>query len=129
METADVNIVGQMAALLACLIHIVIFAMESILFTRPPVRATFGVAEGDLPAVRPWALNQGFYNLFLAIGGIAGLIALHAGAPEAGRALIALACGSMLAAALVLLATNPRMLRAASIQGLAPLIALILLVA
>jgi putative membrane protein len=129
METAEMNIVGQVAALVASLIHVMIFVMESVLFTRKPVHATFGVAEGDLAAARPWAFNQGFYNLFLAIGGIAGLITLHAGPPAAGRALIALACGSMLAAALVLLATNRRMLRAASIQGLAPLIALAFLVA
>jgi len=123
-----VNIIGQIAVLIASLIHIMIFVMESVLFSRKSVRATFGVTEADLPAVRQWAFNQGFYNLFLAIGGLAGLIALHADAPGAGRALIALACGSMLAAALVLLATNRRMIRAASIQGLAPLIALIFLV-
>jgi putative membrane protein len=57
------------------------------------------------------------------------VIALHSGAPEAGRALVALSCGSMLAAALVLVATNRRMLRSASIQGLAPLLALIFLIA
>ena len=43
----------------------------------------------------------------------------------AGKALVGAACGSMLAAALVLLATNRRMLRAAAVQGLAPLIALV----
>ena len=121
------NLVGQLAALIAGLIHVMIFGLESVLFPRAAVHATFGVKAGDLPAVRPWALNQGFYNLFLAIGALTGLILLHSGAPEAGRALIALSCGSMLAAAVVLLTTNHRMLRAAVIQGLAPLLALVLL--
>jgi putative membrane protein len=118
---------GQIFALVAGLIHIMVFGMESIFFSRAAVRTTFGVAAGDLQAVRPWAFNQGFYNLFLAVGDLAGVILLHTGEHEAGRALVALSCGSMLAAALVLLATNRRMLRAATIQGLAPLLALALL--
>jgi putative membrane protein len=128
METARVNIVSQLAVLVASLIHVMIFVMESVLFTRASIhKGTFGVAGEDLPAVRQWAFNQGFYNLFLALGGVAGLIALHAGSPDAGRALVALSCGSMLAAAAVLLATNRKMVRAAAIQGLAPLIALVFL--
>lgn len=122
------NIVSQLAVVVASLIHIMIFVMESVLFRRASIhRGTFGVAGDDLPAVRPWAFNQGFYNLFLAVGGLAGLIALHAGSPDAGRALVALACGSMLGAAAVLLATNLKMVRPAAIQGVAPLIALVFL--
>jgi putative membrane protein len=121
------NSVGQVAALIAALIHVAIFAMESLFFARPAVRARFLVEAGDLPAVRPWAFNQGFYNLFLAIGCLVGLVLLHTGPASAGRALVALACGSMLGAALVLLGTNRRMARAAAIQGLLPLVALILL--
>ena len=128
METAQVNIVSQLAVLVASLIHIMIFVMESVLFSRAQIhRGTFGVASGDLPAVRPWAFNQGFYNLFLAVGGLAGLIAVQAGSPDAGRALVVLSAGSMLGAAAVLLATNRKMLRAAAIQGLAPLVALVFL--
>ena len=123
------NLVGQLAALIAGLVHVMIFGLESILFPRAAVHATFGVKAGDLQAVRPWALNQGFYNLFLAVGALAGLILLHSGSPEAGRALVVLSCGSMLAAAVVLLTTNRRMLRAATVQGLAPLLALVFLFA
>jgi putative membrane protein len=122
------NPVGQVFALIAVLIHVYIFVLESVLFSRPTGYQTFGVAESDVPAVRPWAFNQGLYNLFLAIIGAAGLILLHAGSAPAGRALVAAACGSMIAAALVLLATNHRMLRAATVQGVAPLIAIILLI-
>jgi putative membrane protein len=122
------NPVGQVAALIAALIHVAIFAMESLFFARPAVRARFLVGAGDLPAVRPWAFNQGFYNLFLAIGCLVGLVLVHTGPASAGSALVALACGSMLAAALVLLGTNRRMARAAAVQGLLPLVALVLLV-
>ncbi|MEU4240269.1 DUF1304 domain-containing protein [Actinoplanes sp. NPDC026619] len=122
------NPVGQIAALLAALIHVYIFVLEAVLFPRPAGYQTFGVPESDVPAVRPWAFNQGFYNLFLAIIAAVGLILLHTGPAQAGRALVAAACGSMIAAALVLLSTNRRMLRAATVQGLAPLIAIILLI-
>jgi putative membrane protein len=122
------NGVGQVFAGLAALIHVYIFVLESVLFSRPAGRQTFGVSESELPAVRPWAFNQGFYNLFLAIVAAIGLILLNADREAAGRALVAAACGSMVAAALVLLATNRRMLRAAAVQGIAPLVAIVLLV-
>jgi putative membrane protein len=102
-----------------------IFAMESMLFGRPAVHRTFGVKADQLPAVRPWALNQGFYNLFLAVGALGGLVGLWSGYDVAGRAVVVFACASMLAAAIVLVATNVRMVRGAVIQGLAPLVALV----
>ncbi|GAA2648151.1 DUF1304 domain-containing protein [Paractinoplanes durhamensis] len=122
------NPVGQVAALLAAVIHVYIFVLEAVLFPKPAGYKTFGVPESDVPAVRPWAFNQGFYNLFLAVIAAVGLILLHTGTAQAGRALVAAACGSMIAAALVLLGTNRRMIRAATVQGLAPLVAIILLV-
>lgn len=118
------NVIAQVAALVAGLIHIMIFTMESVLFARPAVHGTFGLKASDLPAVRPWAFNQGFYNLFLALGALGGLLVVWVGSDDAGRAVTVFACASMLAAALVLLATNVKMLRAAVIQGLAPLVAL-----
>jgi putative membrane protein len=123
------NSIGQLAALIAALIHVAIFAMESIFFSRPAIRSRFLVEADDVAVARPWAFNQGFYNLFLAIGCFIGLILLHTGPASAGRALVALTCGSMLAAALLLIGSNRRMARAAALQGLLPLIALILLVA
>jgi putative membrane protein len=126
---AAMNFAGQTAALIAALIHVAIFAMESLLFTRPAVRGRFHVGEADVAAARPWAFNQGFYNLFLAVGTIVGLVLLHTdGYKQAGTALVALACASMLGAALVLIGTDRRMARGALLQGLMPLIALLLLI-
>jgi putative membrane protein len=123
------NSIGQVAALIAALIHVAIFAMESLLFTRPAVRGRFHVGEADVAAARPWAFNQGFYNLFLAVGTIVGLVLLHTGGTaQAGRALVALSCASMLGAALVLIGTDRRMARGALVQGVLPLVALLLLI-
>ena len=122
------NAVAQVAALVAGLIHVMIFVLESVIFRRPPVHATFGVAPDDVAAVRPWAFNQGFYNLFLAAGALGGPVLVWSGSTVAGRTLALFACGSMLAAAVVLVATNRRMLRGAAIQGVAPLLFLLAVV-
>ena len=71
------------------------------------------------------AFNQGFYNLFLAIGIVAGLALVAAGQVEAGRAVVLFACASMVGAGAVLLATNRRFLIGSSIQAVPPLVAIV----
>ena len=120
------NFVAQAAGVLAGLLHVVIFMMESVLFRRPAVHRRFLTAPADLDAVRPWALNQGFYNLFLGVGVLAGVVWLHAGSSDVvGRTLVVFGCLCMLGAAIVLVVTDRRMVRAAVTQGLFPLIALL----
>ena len=119
------NVVTQVFALVAALIHVAIFTMESLLFTRPSVRQTFGGRAGIPPEVDLWAFNQGFYNLFLAAGPIAGVIAYHAGHRAAGEALTLYACAFMLAAGAVLVLSQRRLWRGALLQALPPLVALI----
>ncbi|MGY4645659.1 DUF1304 domain-containing protein [Cellulomonas sp. URHB0016] len=121
--------VALVLAALAAALHAVIFVLEAVLFTRPDVYARFRTRPQDVAAVRPWALNQGFYNLFLAVGAVVG-IAFAAGSDQTvGLSLVLLACGSMLAAAVVLVATDGRMARAAATQGLVPLLAVLCSVA
>jgi putative membrane protein len=126
---ATLLIVAIVAAGLAALLHIVIFAMESILWMRPTIWKRFGLkSQDDAATIRPMALNQGFYNLFLAIGVIVGFFLLpHPSLHAAGVMLILFCCVSMLAAALVLLISNPKLARAALTQGILPLIAVIAL--
>jgi putative membrane protein len=116
------------AAVLAASIHVLIFLMESVAFTRPEVYRRFMIRDAaDAATVRSWAFNQGFYNLFLAAGTFTGIIVWADGHDSAGRALVAFGCASMVAAALVLIGTDRRMLRAAAVQGVLPLIALVTL--
>ncbi|HWJ84743.1 MAG TPA: DUF1304 domain-containing protein [Cellulomonas sp.] len=115
-------------ASLAALMHVLFFVMESVLFTRPAVHGRFGTRTQDVEAAKPWAFNQGFYNLFLAVGTIVGVVLATGDDPTTGLALILFGCGSMVAAALVLVIPQPQMARAAATQGLLPALAVILAV-
>ena len=123
-----VSIIATTAAALAALLHVYIFVMESIQWTQPRIWRRFGVTDqAAADTVKPMAYNQGFYNLFLAIGVVIGLALFWAGGPEtAGRTLVLFSAGSMLAAALVLTTTGARYLRAALIQGTLPLVGFVL---
>ena len=121
--------VAVVFALVAALIHVMFFVLESVVFRRPFAWRTFGIrSQQDAETTRDWALNQGFYNLFLAVGAAVGVLLATADDPAtsgAGVGMVLLAMGSMLGAALVLLITKPAMLRGVVIQGVAPLVAII----
>lgn len=115
-------------AALAAVLHVYIFVMESVRWTNPATRKTFGISEQEAVATKEMAFNQGFYNLFLAIMAVVGIVVAAAGHHGIGVALILAGCGSMLAAGLVLLISSPSMARAAITQLAFPLIAVILAV-
>jgi len=119
-------LVAQLAAVVAAAIHVWFFVVESLLFGRPGVAARFGLrTEEQIAAVRPMAFNQGFYNLFLAIGVAAGVAQIAAGADVAGRAVVLFCCLCMVWAGIVLLVTSRRFLQAALVQLLPPLVAIV----
>ncbi|WP_027860865.1 DUF1304 domain-containing protein [Marmoricola sp. URHB0036] len=111
-------------AALAALVHVYIFVLESLRWTEPATRRVFGTTEEAAALTRPLAYNQGFYNLFLAIGTIVGIALVGSNRP-ASIALIVFATGSMLAAALVLITSDSSKARAAVVQGLFPALALL----
>jgi len=119
---------GLIVAALAALLHVYIFVMESLTWTSPRTRAVFGTTEEEAQTTKLLAFNQGFYNLFLAIVTVVGVAAVFSGATAVGVALVFAGVGSMLAAAVVLLAAAPDKARAAVTQGLFPLVAVALLV-
>ena len=127
--SAAFAVVGSVFVLLAALIHLFIFALESVFWSRPSTWKLFGVRdERDAEVLRPMAYNQGFYNVFLALGAGLGLVFLGTGfSREGGIAIAMFALGSMALAAVVLVTSNPKLLRAALIQGLAPLLGLVFL--
>ncbi len=119
-------LIAQAFALLAALLHVGFFYLESIAFARPATWARFGLtSQADADIVRPMAFNQGFYNLFLAAGILGGLILIATGSPDAGRAIVLFACACMTLAGVVLIATDRAMLRAAMLQAVPPALAII----
>ncbi|SDG37089.1 DUF1304 domain-containing protein [Microbacterium pygmaeum] len=127
-----VAILATVFGALAALLHVYIFVMESVQWTQPRVWKRFGVADQSAAdTTKPMAYNQGFYNLFLAIGAILGIVLFWAGgagtvADVTGRTLVLFSLGSMLAASLVLITSGARYLRPALIQGTLPLIGFVL---
>jgi len=117
--------VALVLAGLAAAVHVYIFWLEALAFDTAG-RKAFGVSAEDAAIMKPWAYNQGFYNLFLAIGTAAGIGIVGAN-QDAGVALVTLATGSMLTAALVLITSDPGKARGAVVQGLFPAISLLCL--
>ncbi|MBP2452818.1 DUF1304 domain-containing protein [Mycolicibacterium lutetiense] len=118
---------GLVFAALAAALHVYIFVMESLTWTSPRTRATFGISAEEAQATKELAFNQGFYNLFLAIVTVVGIVAVGSGHNAVGAALVFAGVGSMLVAAAVLLTSSPDKARAAITQGIFPLIAVVLL--
>lgn len=122
-------IAGLVLAGLAALIHVYIFALESLRFDQPATWKVFGVRAEEAMILKPLMYNQGFYNLFLAIGTAAGIGLTAGGNHDAGLALVTLCCASMVTAALVLASSDSTKARGAIIQGTMPAIALLWLLA
>ena len=121
-------ILGSVLALAAAALHVLIFALESLLWGTPRSQAVFGEqTPEEIETTKLMALNQGFYNLFLAVLAGLGAILLLAGSTAVGGSLALAGTGSMLAAALVLWLASPAHRAAAIKQGTLPLLAVLAL--
>ncbi|MDO9354264.1 MAG: DUF1304 domain-containing protein [Solirubrobacteraceae bacterium] len=132
-------LIAQIFAGIAAALHVLFFYLESVAFTKGSTYKSFGLAtKEEADVVKPMALNQGFYNLFLAIGVVVGLVVGEYRLSDGmrygegfvdGTALVGFGCAVMVGAAIVLLISSKgKLLRGALIQGVAPLIALIALI-
>ncbi|NNU26737.1 DUF1304 domain-containing protein [Isoptericola sediminis] len=122
-------VTGLVLAGLAAALHVYIFWLESFAWTTR-ARAVFGTTADQAAATRELAFNQGFYNLFLAIIAVTGIVlTLLTGASDdpspAGASLLLAGTGAMTAAAMVLLVSSPDKRRAAVVQGTLPLLAVV----
>lgn len=62
------TLLAILAIAVVALLHIVFFVLESFLWTKPAGRRIFGLSREHAEITRTLALNQGFYNAFLAAG-------------------------------------------------------------
>ena len=114
---------GMVLAVLAAALHILIFYMESIAWEGPLARKTFGGTPEEARPHAFYAFNQGFYNLFLALQALIGVVVSALGHVAIGAALILAGTGAMLVAAVVLALASAPHRSAAAKQGVFPLLA------
>jgi putative membrane protein len=109
----------------AGLLHVGFFVVESLMWQR--AHKFFGVKSADDAATMAFALyNQGFYNLFLAIGTFVG-VGLSSVLLADGNHVLVVFCGLfMIGAAVVLVGSNRLLWRGALLQGGLPAVALLL---
>jgi putative membrane protein len=122
-----VLVAASVLSLVAALVHLYVFVLESVLWTRPRARAVFGTDEATARTTAPMAFNQGFYNLFLAVEIIAGVVVLAAGNHAVGGTLVLVGTLSMVGAGVVLLASDRSKARPAAVQILPALLGALLL--
>jgi len=119
---------AHVAAGLGGALHVGFFLMESIWWRRPAVHRRFGVRTAEEAETNAFALyNQGFYNLGIGVGAFIG-IGLDIADDPAGAPVMFFACTIMVLAAIVLVTARRSLARAAAIQGVPPVIALLALV-
>lgn len=109
------------------LFHLVAFGLESVLFLNG-AHKRFKVSSKDAEAVYPFAFNQGFYNLFLAISMMAGL-ALKLNDSPLGNGMVLTSAFVMVGAGVVLAFSDRELARVGALQGLPPAIIIYLLFA
>jgi len=111
------DIMRQVLILLPALIHVYIFALESLLWGRTRTNKVFAISEEDARATKQMAFNQGVYNLMLAAAIVLGfLLSLTTDMAAAGKVLAAYGLGSILVAGVVLLASSPKLWKSALVQ-------------
>ncbi|MFT7372781.1 MAG: putative membrane protein [Oleiphilaceae bacterium] len=126
------NLVALVFSTLTIVIHVLVFVGESLLWGNPliiervlsKIDAPAGISLSDQAQILEVLFyNQGFYNLFVALGGVGGLILYKYGRIQEGIVLVCYMCLFALGAGVVLASTTTAY-PAAVIQGLPPLIAL-----
>jgi putative membrane protein len=111
----------------AALVHVYVFVLESFLWTGPRAARIFGLDEPTARATAPLAFNQGFYNLFLSIEIVVGIVVLAAGNHAVGATLVFVGTLSMVGAGLVLISSDRSKARSALVQIVPALIGAVLL--
>jgi len=116
---------AQVLAVVISLVLIVMWVLEAFFHDRPALYPIFLISPGDVPAVRMWAVNVGFYNLCFGLVGLVGVALLHVGDPVVGRALVLVLCATQVVLGAVLYVSERRLWRSALGQGIPPLVALV----
>ncbi len=108
------------------ILHLLFFKLESIDFMKESTLKIFGVKTSEAQFVYKWAFNQGFYNLFLALGLLVSLFYLGTSLNNEAIFLARYILIFIVGAGLVLLFSSPKKKRGALIQALPALLGFVL---
>lgn len=106
-------------------IHVLFFKIESLDFMTPKVLERFNLSSESAKYVEIWAFNQGFYNLFLALGLFYCIYKFYTKGIEKVVTLTYFLLVTIIAAAIVLLYSKPENYIGAMVQGIPALCSLI----
>ena len=113
--------------LISAAVHFYFFVLESMRWNVPETMGVYGITSAeDAEITQPLAYIQGFYNLFLGVGAVLGVLLLGVSNAVAGVTLISFSTACMALAAVVLLASRWPLARIALIRGVPALLALVL---
>lgn len=113
-------VVGVLLIAFAVVFHVYAFVLESVSWTTPRTRTIFGTTPQQAEQTRQLALNQGFYNLFLAVGAGVGIVLVLTGQRAVGAAVVTTCALVMTGAGLVLMAFDRRKVRIGMLQAAPP---------
>ena len=114
------NAVALVLAVIEAVLLIAIGSLEAFGSRTDLFRRTFGVRPEQVPVLRVWLVNQGFYNIVFGVGFLVGVLVAVTDA-GAGRLLIVVLAAGQAVLGIVLLVTEPRLWRGAVVQTLLPL--------
>lgn len=120
------NYVAQAFMLVSAILHILFFKIESIDFLKPSTLKRFNLTPEEGKMVKVWAFNQGFYNLFLAMGLFVSIVLMHTNLVSESLVLGRFILLTMVGAGVVLIISAPKSYKAGLIQAIPALIAFIL---
>jgi putative membrane protein len=89
------NAVSQVFAVIAAVIYIAVFPLESFLMHRPGAQKFLSTPPQNVPAVMMWAIPTGFRNLVIGLGVLAGVVAANMGHLVVGYTLVIYCCVNM----------------------------------
>jgi putative membrane protein len=89
------NAVSQIFAVLAAVVYIAVFPLESFLMNRPWAQKFLSTPPRNVPAVMMWAIPTGFRNLVGGLGVLAGVAAVNMGYVVVGYTLVVYCCLNM----------------------------------
>lgn len=103
------NVVAKVLAVLEGIVLIMVGVLESFFFRNPALYSIFLIDPDEYEAVRLWTVNVGWYNIFMGLGVIAGVILASTGRVAAGRAIVLFCCVLHVLLGITLFISEPRL--------------------